>query len=330
MTLATKATIGNGKAGDRAIARVAPICVMQFAFLARLQRSARYALLGALLLVIGVPLYQLAVLQPSGYGDALATPSLTLRWIAAHTVLFLGYRALLIVGFALMLGLPFALFRIIIAQEILGRDEQNEEDLDDEDDEDEQEGEKENGEDTTNDAPQEPAAKESAEDTTPASASANSSDGLPDFAWRGRGFAVLAAWLGVAGLVIFPLATLASTLYLAISSGGAASASNTSMPTATLTGLFAVLTFTVGGGLLGISCLFFGAVITRSGRRLWPDSWLVFGYVALALAALLTASAVEVALAPGASQAALSTPAILLFGLWVGWFGFMVVRLKPE
>lgn len=326
MTLATKATTGNGKAGDRAITRVAPICVMQFAFLARLQRSARYALLGALLLVIGVPLYQLAVLQPSGYGDALATPAQTLRWIAAHTVLFLGYRALLIVGFTLMLGLPFALFRIIIAQEILGRDELDEED--DEDPPDEKSG---TSGDTTNDTPQEPAAKEPAEDsTTPASASANASDGLPDFAWRGRGFAVLAAWLGVAGLVIFPLATLASTLYLAISSGSASSAPNAAAPAVSLTGLFAVLTFTVGGGLLGVSCLFFGAVITRSGRRLWPDSWLVFGYVALALAALLTASAVEVALAPGASQAALSTPAILLFGLWVGWFGIMVVRLRPE
>lgn len=260
---------------------------MQFAFLTRLQRSARYALIGALLLVIGVPLYQFVALQPAGYGDALASPAETLRWIAGHVPLFLGYRALLIVGFALMLGLPFALFRIIIAQEILGRDE----------DEDE-------------------------EEDMPASASANASDGLPDFAWRGRGFAVLAAWLGAAGLVIFPLATLASTLYLIISASSGTDVS--------LTGLFAVLTFTVGGGLLAVSCLFFGAVITRSGRRLWPDSWLVFGYVALALAALLSASAVEVALAPGAGQAALSTPAILLFGLWVGWFGVMVVRLKPE
>jgi hypothetical protein len=267
---------------------------MQFAFLARLQRSARYALIGALLLVIGVPLYQLAVLQPSGYGDALSTLSQTLRWVAAHIPLFLGYRALLIAGFALMLGLPFALFRIIIAQEILGRDEQEEEGEDEDEDGDEDE-------------------EEEDENT-----------GLPDFAWRGRGFAVLAAWLGVAGLVFLPLATLASTLYLVISAGKGEAGS------APLTGLFAVLTFTVGGGLLALSCLFFGAVITRSGRRLWPDSWLAFGYVGLALAALLSASAVQVALAPEAGQAALSTPAILLFGLWVGWFGVMVVRLKPE
>ena len=61
-----------------------------------------------------------------------------------------------------------------------------------------------------------------------------------------------------------------------------------------------------------------------------PNSWLFFGYVALAIAALMSGSAVQVAFAPAAGQAALSTPAILLFALWALWFGVMVVRLKPE
>jgi len=52
--------------------------------------------------------------------------------------------------------------------------------------------------------------------------------------------------------------------------------------------------------------------------------------MALALAALFSASAVEVASAPGSGQGLLSTPAILLFALWVLWFGVMLVRLKPE
>ena len=57
---------------------------------------------------------------------------------------------------------------------------------------------------------------------------------------------------------------------------------------------------------------------------------LAFGYVALAIAALMSGSAVEVAFAPTTGQAILSTPAILLFALWVLWFGVMVVRLEPE
>src|SRR5436305_14515266 len=96
---------------------------MKRTFLAKLQISARYSLIGALLLVLGVPLYQLFVLIPSGYGDALTTLNSTLRWINTHSLLFLGYRALLIIAFALMLGLPFALFRIIVAQAILRRAE---------------------------------------------------------------------------------------------------------------------------------------------------------------------------------------------------------------
>ena len=95
-----------------------------------LPQGARYALIGALILIIGVPLYQLLILAPSGYGNALTTVAQSLGWIHTHVPLFLGYRALLIVGFALMLGLPFTLFRIIIAQEILGREEDEDEQAD--------------------------------------------------------------------------------------------------------------------------------------------------------------------------------------------------------
>ncbi len=273
------------------------------------------------MLVVGVPLYQLAVLQPAGYVDALTSPQATLRWIAAHLPLFLGYRALLMIGFVLMLGLPFALFRIIVAQEILGRDDEDEEEEDD-DEQDAEEAKKQ----APGDAPAGNVVA-GAQDSAGDAGEAGEVGALPEFAWRGHGFAVLAAWLGLAGLVVFPLATLASTIYYAASSSGASGVASASAP---LTGLFAVLTFTAGGGLLAVSSLFFGAVITRSGRRLWPDSWLAFGYVGLALAALLSASAVEVALAPGAGQAVLSTPAILLFALWVGWFGAIVARLKQE
>src|SRR5579864_8263501 len=284
---------------------------MKSTFLSRLQASARCALAGALVLIIGVPLYQFVILAPSGYGNALTTVAQSLSWIDSHVALFLGYRALLIIGFALMIGLPFTLFRIIVAQEILGRD-------DDAEVEDELEDEQA--------AAGEQQAVDQHEKANPADAehdneAADTASGMPDFAWRGRGFAVLAAWLGIGGLVLFPLATLASTIYLSLSASSSA---------APLTGLFAVLTFTVGGGLLALSCLFFGAVITRSGRRLWPDSWLAFGYAAIAIALLLSGSAVEVALDPGAGQAVLSTPAILLFALWTLWFGVMVVRLKPE
>ncbi len=286
---------------------------MKRTFLARLQRSALYCLIGALLLIIGVPLYQLIVLNPAGYSDALNSLAQTLRWIGGHGLLFTGYRALLVVGFALMFGLPFALFRIIVAQEIIGR-------ADIEEKEDEQQEPEVAGEETNMHDGQ---AEEEEEQQQ-----ANKSDGMPEFAWRGKGFAVMAAWTGLFGLICFVAGTLASTIYLLVSA--ASLSAHGTGDAAPLTGLFTVLTFTVGGGLLAFSSLFFGAVIARSGRRLWPDSWLFFGYVALAIAALMSGSAVQVGFAPASGQAALSTPAILLFALWVFWFGVMVVRLKPE
>lgn len=295
---------------------------MKRTFLARLQRSALYCLIGALLLVIGVPLYQLIVLNPAGYSSALNSLSQTLLWINGHALLFIGYRALLIVGFALMLGLPFALFRIIVAQEIIGRAElQNENDEADSQQTQEPE--------THEPVEQAQKQKQAAREQQPANTlDEGAGGGMPEFAWRGKGFAIMAAWTGISGLIFFAAGTLASTIYLL--TVAASLSAHLTGDAAPLTALFAVLTFTIGGGLLAFSCLFFGAVIARSGRTLWPNSWLFFGYVALAIAALMSGSAVQVAFAPAAGQAALSTPAILLFALWALWFGVMVVRLKPE
>lgn len=298
---------------------------MKRTFLSRLQRSALYCLVGALLLAIGVPFYQLIVLNPAGYSSALNSLSQTLRWINDHGLLFVGYRALLIAGFALMLGLPFALFRIIVAQEIIGRAELE----DDNDEADSQESQETEEPETKDPVEQAQEQNQAAQVKQPANATGESEDGgMPEFAWRGKGFAIMAAWTGISGLIFFAAGTLASTIYLlSIASSLPAHLTANAAP---LTGLFAVLTFTIGGGLLAFSCLFFGTVIARSGRTLWPTPWLFFGYVALAIAALMSGSAVQVAFAPAAGQAALSTPAILLFALWALWFGVMVVRLKPE
>lgn len=286
---------------------------MKCTFLAKLQRSALYCLIGALLLVIGVPLYQLFVLNAAGYSDALNSLALTLRWINSHGSLFAVYRAMLVAGFALMLGLPFALFRIIVAQEIIGRADMEDHEREQEDAQLPEAGE---------------AADEEEQEQVEEAQQNEPVDGMPEFAWRGKGYAVIAAWAGLLGLIFFAAGTLASTIYLLINA--ASLSSSVTGNAAPLTGLFTILTFTVGGGLLALSCLLFGAVIARSGRRLWPDSWVFFGYLALAIAALMSGSAVQVASAPATGQAALSTPAVLLFALWVLWFAVMVVRLKPE
>ncbi len=275
---------------------------MKRTFLSKLQRNGFYCITGALLLLLGVPLYQFLIFILSGYGNALATPGLALRWINAHILVFLGYRVLLVVGFALMISLPFTLFRIIVAQEILGRQE-------DEHEEHQKEDEQEGKHDETD--------KDQAE-------------AMPAFAWRGKGYAVLAAWAGLIGLLFFVGGTLASSLYL-MSSAASFPLHATNLDNLTpLAGIFAIITFTVGGGLLALSCLFFGAVIARSGLNLWPGIWVAFGYMALGISVLFSASAVNVALAPGAGQTLLSTLAILFFTIWVLWFGIMLVRLKPE
>lgn len=289
---------------------------MKRSFLARLQRRAVASLVGALLLLIIVPLLQILVLGPQGYTTALATPQANLAWIQGHTALFLLYRLALLLGFALLVTMPFALFRIIIAQEIVGRAE-----LAAEEGTTASEGEK--------DAEEK---QEDKEDTEAAGTerSEGEENGLPPFAWRGKGFAVIAAWTGFLGLLLLVIGIFITSIYL-WSSGSIVSA-QAPLPGnyASVTSLFAVLTYTVGGGLLALTCLFFGIVIARSGRRLWPDSWVAFGYIGLGIGAIASGSAVQVALAPAAAQGSLTTPTILLFALWSLWFSIMVVRLKAE
>jgi hypothetical protein len=272
-------------------------------FLAKLQRNGFYCIIGAFLLLVGIPLYQFLILIPSGYDNALANQSLALHWINTHSLLFLGYRALLFAGFAFMISMPFTLFRIIVAQEILGRDA-NEQEHD--------------------------GREEVVQDEAKDQADNHLEDGMPAFAWRGKGFAVLAAWGGLFGLLCFALGTLASTFYLIIIAASLPSIATNLENTAPLTGFFAIFTYTVGGGLLALSCLFFGAVIARSGLKLWPGIWVAFAYLAIAIAVLFSVSAAEVAFDPVTGQTLVTTAAILLFSVWVLWFGVMLVRLKPE
>src|SRR5205085_4374549 len=186
-----------------------------------------------------------------------------------------------------LISLPFTLFRIIVAQEILGREEED--------------GDKDE----------------------------HQTDGMPADAWRGQGFAVLAAWAGLLSIVLYTLGTLASTIYLAIAASTLSIQATTAPDNfSVIISTLSIISNTIGDGLLALACLFFGALIARSGHKLWPTIWVIFGYTALAVAALLSASAVAVANAPTAGQAALTTPAILLFALWVLWFGGMLVRLK--
>ncbi len=272
---------------------------MKRSLLSRLRLSGWYYLPGALLLLLGVPLYQLLILDSLHYSIILSVQgsnhfALYLAWVSIHTFQYLIYRALLITAFALLLTLPFNLFRIIVAQEIVDQQERAEEEQNDQD-EDEQAGE----------------------------------DGMPAYAWRGKGFAVLAAWAGLFGLGAYILGAGIGTLYVIGVSKGFTATLATPGNFTTLYDIFSFVSNVVGVGLLAVSTLFFGALIARRGRNLWPTSWLIFGYAALAVTALLSGSAVATAGAPG-EQAALTTPAFLLFGLWVLWLGIMLVRLKPE
>ena len=156
---------------------------------------------------------------------------------------------------------------------------------------------------------------------------------MPAYAWRGKGFAVLAAWSGLLSIILYTLGTLASAVYLAIASSTfSGHISNTSISNnfSTIASVLSIVSNTAGSGLLALSCLFFGAIIARRGLKLWPGIWVAFGYTALAVAALLSGSAVAVASSPLEGQAALTTPAILLFAIWVLWFAIMLIRLKPE
>jgi hypothetical protein len=275
---------------------------MKPSFLGKLQRTARLNLAGGLILLLLVPALQIAVLGPQGYGAALTSLTASLSWIQGHSALFLLYRLLLLLGFALLVGMPFALFRIIVAQEIVGRAQLEDEDGD----------------------------EETTEEEETATDESMAADGMPAFAWRGKGFAVIAAWSGLPGVIALALGTLFSTIYLWSSAGTITAQTPLPANFANVSSIFAVLTYTIGGGLLALSCLFFGIVIARSGRRLWPDSWVAFGYAGIAIGAIASGSAVQVALSPIGGQASLTTPAILLLALWSLWFSIMVIRLQAE
>jgi len=254
-------------------------------------------------LLIGIPLYQVVVLNPAGLSDALngtGTGRFTayLTWISQHSFQFIVYRVLLVLAFALLLTLPFSLYRIIVAQEIMGQHERAE-----------TEG--------TNESVGVQESDQQLEQTE--------ADGMPAYAWRGRSFIVLAAWAGIIGLVIYVLSTIASTLYFVVAAGNIGNST-----VATLSGIFAISTNTIGVGLLGLGTLFFGAMICRTGLNLWPTHWVIFGYVAILVGGLLCISAIGVASAPGVGQNTITTIATLLFAVWVFWLGLMLIRLKPE
>jgi len=271
-------------------------------FLSKLHRNGAYYLVGSLLLLLGIPFFQALVLIPQGYSDAQAASqsghfTTYLMWVGGHTGQFVVYRMLLMIAFAFLFSLPFTLFRVIVAQEIL-----------------EPEGVQEAAE----DAQQEVEGGKKSE--------AERREALPTDAWRGKGYAVIAAWSGLFGITLYVLGTLTGTIYVV----GITSSLLPPDGFPTLTSTFNIITNTAGGGLLALACLFFGAVIVRRGLNLWPGIWVAFGYMALALAALFSGSAVATAGTPTGGQAALTTAAILGFAIWVLWFGVMLVRLKPE
>ncbi|GAC1697222.1 MAG: hypothetical protein NVS9B9_19770 [Ktedonobacteraceae bacterium] len=291
---------------------------MKRSFLSKLHTNGIYYITGTLLLIIGVPLYQYLVLLPQGYNDVLSSAEAGafapyLLWIGSHFGAFLGYRALSIAAFTALLGLPFTLFRIIVAQEILGS---------------------ENTElvievTSEEDHPQQEPSQESAE----ASGELQEMEGgeaSSTLSWRGKGFAVLGAWTGLLAIILYLLGTLVGTFYLTAVSNSFTEHTAISGSFSTISMATTIVTYTIGGGLLSIACLFFGAMIVRSGMKLWPGIWVAFGYTALAVAALLSVSAVAIVSAPIEGKAVLTTPAILLFALWALWLGIMLVRLKPE
>ncbi len=273
---------------------------MKRSILARLRTNGLYYLASALLILLAAPFYQIVILGPTGFGAALSATgsgryTAYLVWIGTHITEFILYRALLIVAFALLLSFPFALYRIIVAQEIMGQQELADEER----------------------------VEDQAEDET------GEGDGMPEYAWRGKGFAVLAAWLSLIGLSIYVLSAVVSTFYF-ISAGNPYATGAALKAVTTFSTIFTISTNTAGTGLLGLGVLFFGAMIVRTGRNLWPDIWVNFGYLALFIAALLCISAIGVISAPGSAQSTLTTIATLLFAIWILWLGVMLVRLKPE
>jgi hypothetical protein len=291
-------------------------------FLTRLRINGTYYMVAALLLLVGVPLYQWLLLLPGGYSNALAAASagrfpLYLLWLHQHLWSFAGYRLLQIAAFALLLSLPFTLFRIIVAQEILGRDDEPAS---------AQPGSEEQHAEDGHVQRHEGENEEEGESNQQLPATAEEMLAIP---WRGKGFAVIAAWSGLLALLLSVLGNLAGTIYLVVVARGFSSGALPPSGFSWLTGLFTIVAYTAGDLLLALTTLFFGIIIARSGLKLWPPSWVAFGYLAILLAAFFSGSAVEVAMAPAGGQALLTTPALLLFAIWAGWMGFMLVRLRP-
>lgn len=278
---------------------------MKRSLLSRLQTNGIYYIIGALLLLLVIPAYQLFVLTHLGYENALhsAGPgghiATYLAWISAHTTYFIIHHLLLALAFAMLFTLPFSLFRIIVAQELVEQQEQA-------------------------------TARQDQEEAEEMDKSLKTAKNAFTYAWRGKGFAVLAAWAGLCGLIIYILGTIADMLYFVIVSTGFTVRTPLPARVTAFSGFFAITTNTVGIGLLALSELLFGAVIARRGRNLWPGTWVVFAYTAIAVAALFSGSAVAIASSPTESQTAFTSPAVLLFALWVLWLGIMLVRLKAE
>lgn len=296
---------------------------MKRGLLARLRSNGVSYIISALLFLAGIPLYQALLLAPQGYNTTLSTNgvqrfSTYLGWISTHSWQFLVYRILLLLAFALLFTLPYSLYRIIVAQELLAQEEIGEKDEEDD---------TEDAQDEVTQTTQEEGGEAEKEETGKSDEGVENGELVAD-AWRGKGLAIIAVWSGVLGLVLYLLGTLVSTLFLIIVSQNTTAA--TIGTTSNLSNIFTIVANTGGIGLLALATLFFGAFIARSGLRLWPGIWVAFGYMALGLTPLLIGSAVGVATAPGESQGLLGSLATLLFAIWVLWCGIMLVRLKPE
>ncbi|WP_376795424.1 hypothetical protein [Thermogemmatispora sp.] len=299
---------------------------MRRTFLTRLRINGSYYVLGALLLLLGAPLYQWLWLLPHGYGEALTAASrgqlaIYLLWLQRHLWSFALYRLLQMAAFALTLSLPFTLFRIIVAQEVLGREEEAEEGTSAE-----PEG---AGADREERADGRQAAAKATDTGAGEKPLPQTAEELLAVPWRGKGFAVIAAWSGMLGILLLVLGNLASTVYQVGVARGFSALALPSPSFALVVEICSLVANTGGGLLLALATLLFGFIIARSGLQLWPPLWVALGYGAILLALFLIGSAVQVALAPASGQAFLTTPAFLLFALWTLWLGLILVRLRP-
>jgi hypothetical protein len=288
---------------------------MKRGLLAKLRTNGSYYIISGLLLLLGVPLYQVFILGPTGFSSALDATSSGhytsyITWISTYNTSFLIYRILLICAFCLLLSLPFSLHRIIVAQEIMAQQEQAAEAQKDSDGETAA---------TSDDTEDEDDGDSDDDDDV---------DGMPDHPWRGKGFVVLAAWSGLIGLAIYIIGATLSTIYFFLVGESSGTAIYNSV--AVVAPIFTIVTNAIGTGLLGLGCLLFGAMIARTGKNLWPGAWVAFGYTSLFVGAILCISAVAVVSAAGIGQSTLTTLATLLFAIWLLWLGIMLVRLKPE